>query len=139
MRNRLDAAFESRTRKSRLMSMVQRNPNVETSQDSGPGTPMHIEGQINQTPDINAIEKDVSSKLVQAKPAALGNFDAWQEALFHRIMEAIYREEGSNGSQGLNSNHANTKQSPLPQDNLKHRFHALKRPWLIRFRQEMRL
>jgi hypothetical protein len=120
MRNRLEVAFESRTRKSRLMSIARRNPNVETAQDSGPATPIHVEGQISLTSDINAVEKEVSSKLLEVKPAALDNFDAWQEAFFHRIMEAVYREEGSNGSQDLSSNHANTTQNPLPQDSFKH-------------------
>lgn len=118
MRTRLDVVFDSRARKSRLMAMTQRNPNVpQAPQDPRPATPIHLEGPISQTPNVNVIEQEVSTKLVEAKPAALHDFDAWQEALFHRIIEAIFKEEGSKKSGNLKTNQST---GPLPHDSLKH-------------------
>ncbi|KIM25042.1 hypothetical protein M408DRAFT_70680 [Serendipita vermifera MAFF 305830] len=118
MRSRLDVVFNSKERKSRLMAMSQRNPNLpETTEDRRPASPIRLEGTINKTPDVNTIEREVSSKLLEIKPAALGDFDRWQEALFHRIIETIYKEEGPSETADIKTDHSGDQ---LPRDPLKH-------------------
>jgi hypothetical protein len=117
MKGRLERSSESKTRK-KSISIMPKNPNlVEPSQSEATNNDVVDTQEVSQVQQANEFEKELSSRLKKIKPAVIGDFDKWQQRLFARVVEAVYRPDSSADS---SPNRPNPAEPNMQTDDLKH-------------------
>lgn len=74
--------------------MARKNPNVAQNPEPGASSSgFRDDQQTQQVQKVIEIKKFLGTNLLDIKPAALSNFDSWQETFLHRIAEAVCGDE----------------------------------------------